>query len=123
MILNQSSFNKGGSWVLEHPPSDIKKLEVNEGIVGVFVGAADSVFKDPESSEYQKLYVIETDDKNPEDGNPIVKRIPGTRDLDKWFSVREPGDRVKVVRLKDIPMPPPKKPYQKYHVYVWKEGT
>jgi hypothetical protein len=106
--------SKHGQWVVEKPPSDIKKLEVDEEITGLYLGDENSIFKDKDTGEYLKLYRIQK-----RNGDEV--KLPSTTDLDKWFSIREPGDFIRVKRLKNVPMPAPKKPYQKYEVAVWRE--
>jgi len=121
--MNQKRINEGSGWVLEPLPSEIYKLDVNEVLIGFFVRVENSVFKDPDSGDFLKLYVIKISKKDPDSGENVIRKIPGTKNLDKWFSLRKPGDRVKIVRLKDIPMPAPKKPMQRYEVFVWKAGS
>lgn len=112
---NNNENNKIGRWVVEEPPSNIVKLEIGEELVGLYLGDEDSIFKDHETGEPCKIHLIQK-------RNGDTVKLPSTVDLGKWFSIRESGDRVRVKRLKDLPMPSPKKPLQKYEVAVWREG-
>lgn len=111
---NNNENNKHGHWVVEEPPSDIKKLDVDEELTGLYLGDEDSIFKDRETGKPLKLHVLKK-------RNGETVKLPGTVDLDRWFSIREPGDLVRVKRLDNIPMLSPKKPLQKYEVSVWRD--
>lgn len=112
---NNNENNKRGRWIVEEPPSDIKKLDVDEELTGLYLGDEDSIFKDRKTGIPLKLHVLKK-------RNGETVKLPSTVDLERWFSIREEGDVVRVKRLPDIPMPSPKKPLQKYEVAVWRDG-
>ena len=112
-LNSQSSIDNKGKWVKVIPdkPDNIVSLEVNESFIGVFVSRKENT----DSKFGGFFYTLER-----ESGE--LATMFSTTDLDRSMRKLESGDRIKVSRLKDQPMPPPKQPMQKYVVERWEGG-
>ena len=110
---NQAVIDNDGHWeeVTPDKPDNIISLDVDDFFVGTFVSR-----KENSGSQYGGfIYTLER-----ENGN--LATMFSTTDLDYSMRKLEPGDKVKITRLKDQPMPPPKKAMQKYKVEKWVKG-
>ena len=110
---NQLSIDNDGHWeeVTPDKPDNFISLEVGGSFVGTFVSR-----KGNENERYGGwVYTLER-----ENGN--LATMYSTTNLD--FSVRklDSGDKIKITRLDDKPIPPPKHPLQIYKVEKWVKG-
>jgi len=98
------------NWVLAPYPVDesFVKLEIDEEFIGRYTGSKPNPnFKD------DLIHVFE-------DINGDIKQINGTTNLDRWISVIDPGNMVKIRRFKDKIIGQPK-PLQVYKVWIQEE--
>lgn len=107
---NQKSLDTDGIWKEIVAPKDETyiKLEVGEILIGFFVSSVESEIYDGN--------LIHTFQKR--DTDEIVK-INGTVNLDRKLSMVDNGDLLRIERLEDKKMKPPKNDLQIYHVDKW----
>lgn len=108
MLNNQLSFDNDGHWMELHPekPKNLISLEVGENVVGTFVSRVENTVYDG------FVYTIQKEDSE-------LYTMYSTTTLDRMVKQLESGDRIRITRSEDKPMPSPKKPLQIYKVEKW----
>ena len=113
---NQQSIDNEGHWedIVPDKSDDIVSLEIGDDFVGKFISReenTESKYKDKKSWIYNLEW---------ENGKSTI--MFSTTDLDRSMKKLEPDTKIRILRLDDKPMPPPKQAMQVYKVQRWVEG-
>jgi len=82
------------------------------------IGVGETLIVTYVSNEANKNFPKEIDHTLELENGDLIK-IHGTTDLNEKFEDVESGDKLKITRFEDTPLPPPKRPKQNYRIERW----
>ena len=116
MSIQTGISEEDGHWkdVVKDKPEGVVSLEIGDDFVGIFLSREENT-----ETEYKDkiswIYKLKTE-------NGKTAKMYSTTDLDYSMKKLSPNTRIRILRLDDKPMPPPKQPMQIYKVQEWVEG-
>jgi len=115
---NQRSIDNDGHWedIVPDKPEDIVSLEIGDDFVGTFILRRENK-ESKYKSENKKTWIYDLKREN--DKSAIMY---STTNLDLSMRKLEPNARIRILRLDDKPMQPPKQAMQVYKVQQWVSG-